>query len=135
MAVKKAVKKSIKKAVVRAKKKTKPSVVEVIVDAIKAKKGDYIVSLDLRKIKNRVCDYFIICQGNSGTQVNAIADSVEEFMNKKLKTKPYHTEGYQNSEWILLDYITTVVHIFQPDLRNFYRLESLWADAEVTKHN
>lgn len=128
-----------------AKKITKPAVsknttkspleklVDAAVEGILEVKGRNISILDLRKIHNRVCDYYIICQADSNTQVNAIAGSVEEIVKKRVGDKPYHTEGFQNSEWILVDYVTVVVHIFQTQIRNFYNLESLWADAEVTE--
>jgi ribosome-associated protein len=84
-------------------------------------------------IHNRVCDFFIICQADSNTQVNAIAGSVEEMVKKQTGERPYRKEGFENAEWILVDYVTVVVHIFQTEVRNFYNLESLWADAEVTQ--
>jgi len=104
-----------------------------IVEGILEVKGRNISVLDLRGIHNRVCDYFIICQADSNTQVNAIAGSVEEMVKKLTGERPYRKEGFENSEWILVDYVTVVVHIFQTQIRNFYNLESLWADAEVTE--
>ena len=89
--------------------------------------------MNLTDIHNRVCDYFIICQADSNTQVNAIAGSVEEMVKKQTGERPYRKEGFENAEWILVDYVTVVVHIFQTEVRNFYNLESLWADAEVTQ--
>lgn len=120
-----------------AKKQKKISSEDVLKTAIKGiqeKKGENIVSLDLRNIKNRVCDYFIICDAQSTTQVNAIAHSVEYEVKKKLSETPFHHEGYENSEWILIDYVTVVVHVFQHDIRDFYNIEGLWADAEVKKY-
>ena len=108
-------------------------IAKVAVKGIQEKKGNEIVSLDLRNIKNTVSDYFIICHGNSSTQVEAIARSVEEQIYKTIGENPWHREGFENAEWILLDYITVVVHIFQADQRRFYGLEKLWADAEVSK--
>ena len=104
-----------------------------IVEGILEVKGRNISILNLTDIHNRVCDYFIICQADSNTQVNAIAGSVEEMVKKQTGERPYRKEGFENAEWILVDYVTVVVHIFQTEVRNFYNLESLWADAEVTQ--
>ena len=106
---------------------------DAIVEGILEVKGRNISVLNLKDIHNRVCDYFIICQADSNTQVNAIAGSVEEMVKKIIGERPYRKEGFENSEWILVDYVTVVVHIFQTEVRNFYNLESLWADAEVTE--
>ncbi len=117
-------------------KKTKgPSEIltDAIVEGILEVKGRNISVLNLQGIHNRVCDYFIICQADSNTQVNAIAGSVEVMVKKLTGERPYRKEGFENSEWILVDYVTVVVHIFQTEVRNFYNLESLWADAEVTE--
>lgn len=107
--------------------------VDAVVEGILEVKGKNIYILDLRKIKNRVCEYYIICNADSKTQVGAIADSVEFIVNKQIGDKPYRTEGSQNAEWILVDYVTAVVHIFQTEIRGFYNIEALWADAEITK--
>lgn len=135
VAPKKAVAKKITKPV--ATKNIEKSALDKLVDAavegILEVKGRNISILDLRKIHNRVSDYYIICQADSNTQVNAIAGSVEEIVKKRVGDRPYHTEGFQNSEWILVDYVTVVVHIFQTQIRNFYNLEALWADAEITE--
>ncbi|MDQ3110728.1 MAG: ribosome silencing factor [Bacteroidota bacterium] len=101
-----------------------------IVNAIEEKKGDNIICLDLRDIENRVCDYFIICDGNSTTQVEAIAGSVEFMVKKELGERPYRSEGYENATWILIDYVNVIVHVFDKETRHFYNLESLWADGE-----
>lgn len=106
---------------------------DAAVEGILELKGRNITIMNLKNIQNRVCDYYIICQADSNTQVNAIAGSVEEIIKKKTGEKPYRSEGFQNSEWILVDYVTVVVHIFQTHIRNFYNLESLWADAEITE--
>lgn len=106
---------------------------ELAVEGIREKKGNDIVTLDLRNVKNSVTDYFIICHAESTTQVSAIARSVEEEIYKATGEDPWHKEGYQNCEWILLDYVNIVVHIFQKEKRDFYSVESLWADAEVSK--
>ena len=106
---------------------------DAAVEGILEVKGRNISILNLKHIHNRVCDYFIICQADSNTQVNAIAGSVEEMVKKLTGERPYRKEGFENSEWILVDYVTVVVHIFQSQIRNFYNLESLWADAEITE--
>jgi ribosome-associated protein len=106
---------------------------DACVEGILEVKGRNISVLDLRELHNRVSDYFIICQADSNTQVNAIAGSVAEIVKKRTGERPYRSEGFENSEWILVDYVTVVVHIFQTEVRNFYNLESLWADAEVTE--
>lgn len=107
--------------------------VDAAVDGVLEVKGRNISVLDLKEIHNRVCDYYIICQADSSTQVNAIAGSVEKMVKDRIGERPYHTEGFQNSEWILVDYVTVVVHVFQSQVREFYNLEALWADAEVTR--
>jgi ribosome-associated protein len=104
---------------------------EVIVDGIEDKKGEQIVVMDLTDIDNAVCDYFVVCQANSDTQVGAIARSVEDKVREVLKEKPWHTEGKANAEWVLMDFVDTVVHIFRKDVREFYAIEELWGDAPV----
>ncbi|MCU0451223.1 MAG: ribosome silencing factor [Bernardetiaceae bacterium] len=96
------------------------------------KKGIDIVILDLRPIKSAVTDYFVICSGNSDTQVEALMNAVEEQVHKTTGEDPWHREGKENREWILLDYVDVVVHIFKKDRRSFYGIEDLWGDAEVT---
>jgi len=132
---KKAAKKTSKPSAkaIAPKKSANELLVDAAVEGILEIKGKYISVLDLRKIGSRVCDYFVICQAESTTQVNAIANSVEEYVRKRTGEKPFHSEGFQNSEWILIDYVTVVVHVFQTQARDFYNLESLWADAEITK--
>ncbi len=109
--------------------------ISVIITGIDDVKGENIQLLDLREIENTVCDYFIICSGNSNTQVNAISGSVQKVVSKQLKDKPWHIEGQGNSEWILMDYVNVVVHIFQKNVRDFYDIESLWGDAKITEIN
>lgn len=109
--------------------------ISVIIKGIDDVKGEDIQLLDLRGIDNTVCDYFIICSGNSNTQVNAISGSVQKTVSKELKDKPWHIEGQNNSEWVLMDYVNIVVHIFQKHVREFYDIESLWGDAEITEIN
>ena len=103
-----------------------------IIKGIEQVKGENISILDLRDIENTVCDYFVVCEGNSNTQVNAIAGSVQKTVSKALKDKPWHVEGENNAEWVLLDYVNVVVHIFQKQIREFYDIESLWGDAKTT---
>ena len=105
--------------------------IEKIVIGISEVKGQDIEMIDLRKIENRICDFYIICSGNSNTHVSAILESVKRKVGKTLKEKPSHTEGEENAEWILLDYINVVVHIFQKPIRDFYRIEELWGDCKI----
>jgi len=104
---------------------------EVIIYGIQEKKGSDIVRLDLRSIKTSVSEYFIICHADSATQVRAIANSVEFEMTKELGEEPWRKEGFENGEWVLLDYINVVVHVFQKDTRYHYGVEELWGDAEI----
>lgn len=109
--------------------------ITVIIKGIDDVKGESIQLLDLREVENAVCDYFIICSGNSNTQVNAISGSVQKVVSKELKDKPWHIEGQGNSEWILMDYVNVVVHVFQKHVRDYYDIESLWGDAKITEIN
>ena len=104
---------------------------EEIVKGMQEKKALDIVVMDLRKVKNAVADFFVICSGNSDKQLDAIADSVDEQVYKALKENPWHTEGKNNKEWMLLDYIDVVAHVFRKDRRDFYALERLWGDADI----
>ncbi|MEO5975759.1 MAG: ribosome silencing factor [Chryseolinea sp.] len=106
---------------------------ELIVKGMQEKKGADIVVMDLRKIKNAVADFFVICSGNSDKQLDAISDSIDDEVFKTLKENPRHTEGKNNKEWMLLDYIDVVAHVFRKDKRDFYALERLWGDAEITE--
>jgi ribosome-associated protein len=106
---------------------------QVIVKGMQEKKAIDIVVLDLRKAKNAVADFFVICSGNSARQLDAIADEIDHLVFKTLKENPWHIEGKHNKEWMLLDYITVVAHIFQNDKRSFYTLEKLWGDAKITQ--
>ena len=103
-----------------------------VVEGLQETKGQNITVLDLREIENAVTDFFIIAEGNSNTQVNSLADSVHKVVRENVADKPWHIEGRDNSEWVLMDYVTVVVHIFQKGIREFYDLESLWGDAEIT---
>ena len=103
-----------------------------IIKGIEEVKGNDIDILDLREIDTAVCDYFIICNGNSNTQVNAIVNSIQKLVSKELKDKPWHVEGTDNGEWVLMDYVNIVVHVFQKQIREFYNIEGLWGDAKIT---
>ena len=113
--------------------KNTDALITAIIKGIEAVKGINIKMIDLRVLEQSVCDYFIICTGNTHTQVNAINQSVERTVRKHLKEKPWHNEGVDNAEWILKDYVDVVVHIFQPEFRAFYNIEDLWADAKTTQ--
>ena len=104
-----------------------------IIKGIEEVKGQDIEILDLREIENTVCDYFIICNGTSNTQVNAIVNSIQKTVSKSLKEKPWHVEGSNNAEWVLLDYVHVVIHVFQKHIREFYDIEGLWGDAKSVK--
>ena len=122
---------------VKQKNKLKTNTKEIVsaaVEGLLKKKGKNLISLDLTEIENSVCKYFIICHGDSNTQVGALADSVIETVREETGEKVWHKEGLDNSTWVLLDYSDVVVHIFQQEYRDFYKLEELWADAKLTKH-
>mgnify|MGYP001382383453 FL=1 len=104
-----------------------------IIEGVENLKGEDIQLLDLRAIDNTPCDYFIVCNGNSNTQVNAVVQSVQKTVSKALKEKPFHIEGQENAEWILIDYVNVVVHVFQKHIREYYNLEALWGDAKTTQ--
>jgi ribosome-associated protein len=106
-----------------------------IIKAIQEKKGENILSLDLRKIPEAVADFFIICQATSATQIKAIADFIEEKVKKDCGELPYRDEGRHASHWVLIDYINIVVHIMLPETRRFYKLEEMWSDGALTEHN
>lgn len=107
--------------------------VDVVIKGLQERKAEKIVTIDLRSLENAVCDFFIICTGTSSTHVGALSKAAEEEVRKTLGEKPWHAEGFGNAEWILLDYVNTVVHVFQDEARNFYNIEGLWADAVVTE--
>ena len=115
--------------------KTKNSTDQLIthlIEGIENTKGLDITLLDLREIENAICDYFIICSGTSNTHVESISASIQKHVSKTLKEKPWHTEGEQMAQWILLDYVNVVVHVFQKAQRQHYDLENLWGDAKIT---
>lgn len=105
----------------------------LIVEGIRDKKGKNIVQLDLRKLGDAPADFFIICEGDSNTHVKAISESIYKKVKEEMHTMPSHTEGSSNAKWILMDYFNTVVHVFYPETRHFYEIESLWSDAETTE--
>jgi len=102
-----------------------------IIKAIREKKGENIIALDLRKIPEAVADFFVICEANNTTQVKAISDSVEDTLKSECGEMPYKHEGHQARQWILIDYINIVVHIMHTETRKFYKLEEMWSDAEL----
>lgn len=117
---------------------TKPSnaadnLIAQIILGIEEVKGIDIKLLDLRPLDNTVCDYFVVCSGTSNTHVAALTQSIQKVVSKALKEKPFHTEGLDNAEWVLMDYINVVVHVFQKPIREFYNIEELWGDAETTQ--
>lgn len=107
---------------------------KTILKAIQEKKGEHIVSLDLRKIPEAVADFFIICEASSTTQVKAIADHVEHLVKENCEEVPYRHEGMTAAHWVLVDYVNVVVHVFQTETRKFYRLEEMWSDANSADH-
>jgi ribosome-associated protein len=121
-----------KKSAVRLTRNSK--IIKTIIAAIQEKKGGNIISLDLRKINEAVADFFIVCEGASQPQVRAIAENVEEKVREKCVENPYHHEGYQKLQWVLIDYVNVVVHIMLPENRRFYRLEEMWSDAAAENH-
>ncbi|SDM92534.1 ribosome silencing factor [Kriegella aquimaris] len=113
------------------RKASADELIALILQGIEEVKGIDINLLDLREIENTVCDYFIICNGTSNTHVNAIVSSIQKTVSKAIKDKPWHIEGEDNAEWILMDYVNVVVHVFQKHIREFYDIEGLWGDAKV----
>ena len=107
--------------------------IDSIIKGIFEKKGHEVVCIDLSKVENAICEYFVICHGDSNTQVNAIAESVEKETTEQLNVRPFSVEGKGNAEWVLLDYGQTVVHVFQKPFRMRYQLEELWGDGKITQ--
>lgn len=112
---------------------TEDSLISNIVYGIENVKGLDVSILDLRDIENTVCRYFVVCTGSSNTHVNAIVSAIKKSVSKELKEKPFQTEGNENAEWVLIDYIDVVVHVFQKQIREYYNIEELWGDAKTTK--
>lgn len=106
--------------------------IEKITEGIQEKKGKNIVIADLTNIDDTICKYFVICQGNSPSQVIAIVESIKEFARKGANSKPFAIDGQKNAEWVAMDYSDVLVHVFLPEARSFYNLENLWADAKLT---
>jgi ribosome-associated protein len=115
------------------KKERETQLVDEIILGIENVKGENIHQLDLRELDNTPCDFFIVCSGNSNTQVSAIVNSVQKTVSKALHEKPFHTEGLDNAEWVLIDYVSVVVHVFQNQIRDYYNIEELWGDAKSTQ--
>lgn len=111
---------------------TAKEVIKQVIEGIQDKKGKGIVVVDMLKLGNSVCDYFVICEGNSPTQVSAITGSIEDMVRINCGKKPYAVDGLKNSQWVAMDYGDILVHIFLPDVRTFYDIEHLWADATIT---
>lgn len=105
---------------------------KIIIEGMEEKKASDIVLMDLREVKGSVSDFFILCSGNSDTQIQAIAESIEDEVRKNSEERPWRKEGLTNKEWILLDYVSVVAHVFRKDKREFYALEDLWGDAKTT---
>jgi ribosome-associated protein len=122
-----------KKSTVRLTKNSK--LIKTIINAIKEKKGENILSLDLRKVNEAVADFFIICEASSQPQVRAISEYVEEEMKRKCDEYPYRHEGMKNLQWVLIDYVNVVVHVMLTDTRKFYKLEEMWSDAVADEHD
>jgi len=113
---------------------TTEQLLDKIIKGIQDKKGRELVTLKISEIENSICDYFVICHGTSNTHVDAIADSVERNVKESLNEKPYSKEGMDNLTWVLMDYASIIIHIFQKEYRDFYNLEDLWADAPIEKY-
>lgn len=111
----------------------------LIVEAIREKKGHNVVTIDLSGVDHAICDSFVICHGESTTQVDAITESILDSLKQSASIRPHHVEGHQNSQWVLIDYFDVLVHVFLEEFRYFYKLEELWADGKVEmaeeKHN
>ena len=113
------------------KEKQTESLVKLVIEGILKKKGKRIITLNLSEIENSICSYFVICHGESTTQTSAIGESVVEVVFDKSGEKPLHKEGFENANWVLLDYSDVIVHVFLESYRELYRLEDLWADAKT----
>lgn len=122
-----------KKGTARLNKNSK--IYKTIIRAIQNKKGGNIISLDLRKIQEAVADFFIICEASNQPQIRAIVDSVEEEVKENCGEAPYHYEGKEKMQWVIIDYVNIVVHIMMPEQRKFYKLEEMWSDASLEEHN
>ena len=121
-----------KKSTVRLTKNSK--LIKTIINAIQEKKGENIISLDLRKVNEAVADFFIVCEASNQPQVRAISEFVEQEMKKKCDEYPYRHEGMKNLQWVLIDYVNVVVHVMLTETRKFYKLEDMWSDAVAAEH-
>ena len=121
-----------KKTATRLTKNAK--IIKTILAAIQEKKGENLISLDLRKIPEAVADFFIVCQAGNAPQIRAISDNVQKKVQEACGEKPYHHEGMQHLQWVLIDYVNVVVHVMNPETRRFYRLEEMWSDAAASGH-
>lgn len=121
-----------KKGITRLTRNSK--IFKTIIKAIQEKKGENIVSLDLRKIHEAVADFFIICEAGNQPQIRAISDFIDEEVKIKCDERPYHEEGRENLQWVLIDYVNIVVHVMHPESRKFYKLEEMWSDATIEEH-
>ncbi len=115
------------------KKNESDLLVDAVVDGIQEKKGHDIVVMDMKKLNHSISNYFIVCHGTSKTQVQSIVESIEAVVKQKLNIRLIRREGFQNAEWVLLDYFDIIVHVFVDHARNFYKIENLWGDAEIKK--
>jgi len=122
-----------KKSTVRLTKNSK--LIKTIINAIQQKKGENIISLDLRKVNEAVADFFIICEASNQPQVRAISDFVEQEIKEKCDEDPYRHEGMKNLQWVLIDYVNVVVHVMLAETRKFYKLEEMWSDAVAHEHD
>lgn len=114
------------------KEESANNLLEEIIRGIENVKGEDIQQMDLREIENTPCEFFVICSANSNTQVSAVVNSIQKTVSKALQEKPFHTEGLEVAEWVLIDYVNIVVHVFQKQTREFYNIEELWGDAKST---
>jgi len=112
---------------------TSDDLMALVIESMRQKKGKDIVSIGFKKMPNSITDYFVICHGTSSTQVEALSDNVYDYLRKN-GVRPWHTEGKQNAEWVLIDYVDVVVHIFLDTSREFYKIEKLWADADLVTY-
>lgn len=122
-----------RKSATRLSKSSK--IIKTIISAIKDKKGEKIISLDLRKINEAVADFFIICEAGNQPQIRAIAENIEHKVDKNCGESPYHHEGFTTLQWVLIDYVNVVVHIMLPETRKFYKLEEMWNDGVTEQHD
>ncbi|MBO4331915.1 MAG: ribosome silencing factor [Paludibacteraceae bacterium] len=108
-------------------------IIEKIVEGIQDVKGKKIVIVDMTGLENYTCGYFVICEGESNTQVNSIAENIKDHVREELRVKPFAVDGMINAEWVAMDYGNIIVHVFQPEARAFYQLETLWEDASLNE--